>query len=63
MINPNPLMDTNEAADYLHCNPKTLTNDRATGQGPNFVKLGRLVRYRTSDLDAYIENGLVEIRS
>ncbi len=33
----------------------TLEQWRLKGKGPKFIKLGRLVRYRTSDLQAYID--------
>jgi hypothetical protein len=42
------------AAYYLGCSVKTLANMRWRGDGPRFVKLGR-IRYRMSDLKAYIE--------
>lgn len=45
---------TNQAADYLKLSPKTLVNWRGEGKGPRFVRLGRAVRYRKSDLDAYV---------
>jgi predicted DNA-binding transcriptional regulator AlpA len=32
----------------------TLEKDRLTGYGPRYVKLGRLVRYRPSDVEAWI---------
>ena len=32
----------------------TLEQWRLKGKGPKFIKLGRLVRYRLSDLNAYI---------
>jgi hypothetical protein len=33
---------------------QTLAIHRLRGTGPRFVKVGRLVRYRRSDLDAWI---------
>jgi hypothetical protein len=27
---------------------------RYTGRGPRFIKLGRMVRYRTGDVDEYL---------
>ena len=29
--------------------------DRLTGRGPRFVRLGRLVRYRRSDLEQWLD--------
>ncbi|MCK9378249.1 MAG: helix-turn-helix domain-containing protein [Syntrophobacterales bacterium] len=33
---------------------KTLDKWRWDGTGPVFIKVGRLIRYRTSDLDAWL---------
>ena len=32
---------------------KTLQNERVTGRGVRYVKIGRSVRYRLSDIEAY----------
>lgn len=53
------LIDTNKAADWLDQAPNTLAKMRVTGGGPRFVKLGRSVRYRVSDLEAYIADRVV----
>ncbi|SFV76938.1 hypothetical protein MNB_SUP05-4-581 [hydrothermal vent metagenome] len=52
------LLDTKEAGDYLGVNDKSLANSRYTGTGMQipYIKMGKIVRYRQSDLDAYIEN-------
>ena len=57
--NTDPLLSPQEAATYLNRDARTMANDRSQGLGPNFARLGRLVRYRKSDLDAYIEQSLV----
>jgi len=50
-----PLTRT-EAADYLGVNEQTLAMMAMRGTGPRYSKLsGRLVRYRVSDLDAWVE--------
>lgn len=49
-----PLLLPQEAADLLRSTPSTLAKLRLFGAGPPFVKIGRLVRYRQSDLDAWI---------
>lgn len=51
-----PFLDTNEAAAYLSLQRTTLEAWRCRGGGPRFVKLGRSVRYRSSDLDTWIES-------
>lgn len=35
------------------CSPKTLRNQRSLGEGCPYVQLGRLIRYRLSDIVAY----------
>jgi excisionase family DNA binding protein len=44
-----------QAADYLSVTTRTLANWRSRG-APNlpFCRIGRCVRYRLSDLDAFI---------
>lgn len=50
------LLDTTAAAEYLGGLQKnTLEGWRVSGRGVQFVKIGRLVRYRVEDLDAYLE--------
>lgn len=48
-----PLLDTPEAALDLNCSESFLAKARMTGTGPEFVKLGRAIRYRQSALNAY----------
>lgn len=43
-----------EAADYLRTTTAQLNVLRARKIGPSYVKLGRSVRYRRSDLQAYV---------
>lgn len=50
------LLDQNEVAVILCLSPKTLEFYRWKGLGPRFVKMGKLVRYRESDVKAYVEN-------
>ena len=53
---PSPaLLTTREAAVYLRIQPATMEQHRWNGRGPRFVKLGRSVRYRQSDLDAFLD--------
>ena len=49
------LVDTAQAAQILDINERTLTNWRSTGKSPKYIKIGRSVRYRLSDLTAWIE--------
>ena len=46
-----PLYRAAEAAALLKSNARTLERWRSTGTGPSFVKVGRRVAYRRSDLE------------
>ncbi|ACH40489.1 MAG: hypothetical protein ACD_55C00119G0007 [uncultured bacterium] len=55
-VTPTPaLLTTAEAAAYLKQKPSTLEQHRWQGVGCPFVKIGRSVRYRQADLDAFLE--------
>jgi len=45
---------TIETAQKLRIQPCTLEAWRCRGGGPVFVKFGRAVRYRLSDLEAFV---------
>ena len=49
-----PLLDENAAAEFLHLSAKTLRKWRCVGGGPEFIKVGRLVRYQRSGLDNFV---------
>jgi predicted DNA-binding transcriptional regulator AlpA len=54
--NPEKLLDQIEVAEILSVSPKTLEYWRwKKCGGPRYVKLGKLARYRVSDVDSYIE--------
>lgn len=48
-------LNNSEAAAYLGLKAATLEKWRVVGSGPPFVKIGRLVRYRKEDLDAFMQ--------
>ncbi len=53
------LLNTKQAANYLSVSNAFLERDRWAGARIPFIKIGsRAVRYRISDLDAYIENSI-----
>lgn len=55
------LLTPEEAAEILGISPGTLTVWRSTGRyNLPYVKVGRAVRYRPSDIDAFIEGRLIE---
>lgn len=47
-------LDTHAASAYLSVTRKQMEHWRSAGGGPPFSKLGRLVRYRRSDLDEFM---------
>ena len=51
------LLNEEQAGQYVGgLSPVTLQTWRSRGDGPPFLKVGRLVRYRRSDLDAWLES-------
>lgn len=51
------LLNTAEAADYLSVSMAFLERDRWAGARIPFIKVGsRAVRYRLTDLDAYLDS-------
>lgn len=48
------ILTTPQAARYLGLAVSTLNKWRCFGDGPKFLKLGRAVRYRQEDLDAFL---------
>ena len=53
------VLDTPEAAAYVRLSPVTMERLRLTGDGPRYAKLGKSVRYRAIDLDAWLESRLI----
>lgn len=53
------LSDT-EVADRLGVSRFTVRAWRHKGQGPRFMKMGRAVRYRPEDVEAFKETALVD---
>ena len=59
--NNDPLHNTDSAAIYTGEDPRTMANKRSRGEGPNYLKIGRLVRYRQSALDKYLDECEVKL--
>ena len=57
-----PLLDPVETATYLNVALETLHYWRGCSppKGPRFVKVGRQVRYRPADVEAWLEARTVE---
>lgn len=49
------MMTPTEVAKWLETSDRTLANWRSTGIGPRFVKVGSNVRYRSGDVEAWLE--------
>ena len=55
----NLLLKPKAAADRLGLSESTLAKLRMTRSGPSFSLLGRAVRYRPTDLDAWVASRMV----
>lgn len=51
--NFDPLLTDGDLAEHFNCSETTSRNWRVRGEGPRWIKVGRLVRYRLSDVLAY----------
>ena len=49
------LLDAKATAEYLGVTIDWLARRRMAGALPRFVRLGRMIRYETRELDRYIE--------
>lgn len=54
------LLSTPKAAEYMGLSHRTLETWRRDGKGPRYRKVGRLVRYDPTDLDAFLDSVYVE---
>jgi len=55
----NDLLTPAEAAKALRVSPATLPRWRWSGDGPDYVRVGRKILYRREDLEAYIARRIV----
>ena len=59
-INSHQLLTRKQAAEFLGVKEATLAHWKCTGRyNLSAVKIGRLVKYRVSDLEQFIEDGVV----
>jgi len=47
-------MNTKKAAKYLGIGYNTMHQWRTSGRGPKFIKIGRYIRYRITDLEDFL---------
>jgi hypothetical protein len=55
-----PLFNERDAARVISCSVALLRKWRLFDEGPAYCKIGRLVRYRQEDLDAFLDQHRVE---
>jgi hypothetical protein len=54
-INPHQaLLTARETAQYLRCSVRTLERERADGRGCPFVRISGRIRYRLTDVEAFV---------
>jgi predicted DNA-binding transcriptional regulator AlpA len=56
-------LDEKRLCAELGISSVTATKWRARAEGPPFIKVGRLVRYRRTDLEAWLESRTIGKRS
>lgn len=56
MLYPDGRMDTRNAANYTGLSNKTLAMMRCNGNGPKFIKRGRIFYFK-DDVDAWLNAG------
>lgn len=54
-MNPEPLMSLQDVAVYLDIPEQTLYRWRHHGEGPRASKVGRHLRYRRADVEAWLD--------
>lgn len=57
------LLTEGELAKLWGVTPSLLQKMRYEGRGPRFVRIGRLVRYRITDVTRYLEENCVSTKS
>ncbi|NVM97674.1 helix-turn-helix domain-containing protein [Arthrobacter sp. SDTb3-6] len=54
----NPLRNAQWTADYLGITVQSLYNLRMTGRGPRAVRVGKYLKFRESEIFAWVESQL-----
>ena len=60
---PETYYTPDEAAEYLRSSHSTLAKLRLHGGGPVFTRIGRVIRYRRTDLDRWMSEKLAQSTS
>ncbi len=53
-------LNSKDAAKFLGLSKQTLINWRHNSKGPDYIKLGGAIRYRTCDLVEFLERNKIE---
>lgn len=54
-----PLLPAEDAAKHLKVKPQTMASWRCRGIGPEYVRVGKLIFYKPSQLRRYIDGRIV----
>lgn len=57
---PLPLIAPEELAEYLGQSVQKIALMRINGTGPKFIRTGRVIRYRMSDVEAWLDQNTHE---
>jgi Helix-turn-helix domain len=57
------MLTTHGAAIFLKVSKRSLERWRLSGLGPRYLKMGKCVRYRLTDLEAWIASRLIRSTS
>jgi predicted DNA-binding transcriptional regulator AlpA len=58
LAKPNEMLNERQVADYLNMSVASVRKWRLFRKGPKFVKLGRAIRYRRIDVEAWLSSCL-----
>ena len=62
LTNTDALLSPTDLARLVRVAPITLAGWRVQGRGPTYIKVGRLVRYRRSDVQGWLDGQRVLTR-
>jgi len=56
-LNERELLTRDQVAEYLACTPRHISRLAARGGIPQPMRIGKMVRWRRSDLDRWVADG------
>jgi excisionase family DNA binding protein len=59
-VSSSSMLTPDDVAELLRVSRFTLENWRFEGSGPDWFRIGRRIRYRRSDLDAWVDSRVRE---